>query len=438
MYIKNYFIIILFLCTFLQVRATGLSGDIISFNGETWILMAKPINMDSILYKRLMDFIPDNHCISTANWDGYTAFWEIRDNYLCLQRMEVYVHNEERTKDSTIVYDAEALQTLFAPYYKDGRIQARWLSGELRAGKGEFVRYVHTGFDRNMETERVLYVKNGQVVKTATYSNFKKNGLKITNAHDEIIRRLPWKRFPEYKGQRILLILSNFQMTDDGHFKDCKISAILQRPPREDIKDDNHPLIIALKETLKDIYPWEIMFINGQYTIGYTSLSISILEKYLVAHTNEKQLEVGVPVCYLNERGDTIVPYGKYRFCQTDTIRSIGFVYENGPNAKIVCIDAKGRKLFSVFKYDNGVDYAQGGLFRIVDDKGLLGFADTLGNIVIQPQYKFAFPFKNGKAKVTLSGESKEVPDSNGECGYWESKEWFYIDKENNRLSETP
>lgn len=165
---------------------------------------------------------------------------------------------------------------------------------------------------------------------------------------------------------------------------------------------------------------------------GYSTCDVPVLmryEKLLIAHTNEKRLEVGAPVCYLNERGDTIVPYGKYRFCQTDTIQNIGFVYENKPDAKIVCIDVEGRKLFNVFKYDNGVDYAREGFFRIIDDKGLIGFADTLGNIVIKTQFKFAFPFENGKAKVTFSGKNKEIPDSNGKKHYWDSSEWYYINK---------
>lgn len=156
----------------------------------------------------------------------------------------------------------------------------------------------------------------------------------------------------------------------------------------------------------------------------------------LIARTTEKHLEVGIPVCYLNECGDTIVPHGKYRFCQTDTIRNIGFVYENRQNARIVCIDNQGKELFYVFKYDNGADDVKEGLFRITDDKGLIGFADTLGNIVIKPQFKFAFPFKNGKAKVTFSGESKDVPDSNGEKHYWDSSDWYYIDKNGKMLKQ--
>jgi hypothetical protein len=174
--------------------------------------------------------------------------------------------------------------------------------------------------------------------------------------------------------------------------------------------------------------------------ISYSSCDTPILMRYdatLTAHTTEPYLEVGVPVCYLNERGDTIVPYGKYRYCQTDTIKKIGFVYENKPkDARIICINDAGKELFYVFKYDNGPDYIQEGLFRIMDEDGLVGFADSLGNVIIEPQFKFAYPFKGGKTKVTLEGEQKEVPKSEGEKHYWESGTWFYIDKRNKHLTD--
>ena len=172
--------------------------------------------------------------------------------------------------------------------------------------------------------------------------------------------------------------------------------------------------------------------------IGHSSCDTPILMRYdatLTAHTTEPYLEVGVPVCYLNERGDTIVPYGKYRYCQTDTIKKIGFVYENKPkDARIICINDAGKELFYVFKYDNGPDYIQEGLFRIMNEDGLVGFADSLGNVIIEPQFKFAYPFKGGKTKATLKGERKAVSESDGEKHYWESETWFYIDKKNRRL----
>ncbi|WP_455640703.1 WG repeat-containing protein [Parabacteroides sp.] len=154
-----------------------------------------------------------------------------------------------------------------------------------------------------------------------------------------------------------------------------------------------------------------------------------LLLRLLIARTNERFLEVGTPVCYLNERGDTIIPYGKYLFCQTDTIKTIGFAYENKYNGKIACLDVNGNKLFNVLKCDNDADYVKEGLFRIMDDKDLIGFADTLGSIIIKPRFKFAFPFENGMAKVTNVGKEKEVPGSNGEKHYWDSNDWYYIDR---------
>ena len=132
--------------------------------------------------------------------------------------------------------------------------------------------------------------------------------------------------------------------------------------------------------------------------IGYSTCDTPVLMRYdatLTAHTTEPYLEVGVPVYYLNEQGDTIVPYGKYRYCQTDTIKKPGFVYEHKPkDARIICINNAGKELFYVFKYDNDPDYIQEGLFRIMNEDGLVGFADSLGNVVIKPQFKFAYPLR--------------------------------------------
>lgn len=150
----------------------------------------------------------------------------------------------------------------------------------------------------------------------------------------------------------------------------------------------------------------------------------------LIAHTAESHLEVGVPICYLNEQGDTIIPYGKYKFCPTDTIRHIGFVYENRQNARIVCIDNQGKELFYVYKYDNGPDYIREGLFRIMDEDGWIGFADSLGNVVIKPQFKFATSFENGKAQATTSGDAI----NDGEHSFWKSDEWQLIDHKGDKM----
>lgn len=83
---------------------------------------------------------------------------------------------------------------------------------------------------------------------------------------------------------------------------------------------------------------------------------------------------------------------------------------------------------YAVYQYDNGDDYFSEGLQRIVDKDGKIGFRDSIGKIVIPPRYAFAFPFKEGYAKVTDTGH-REAVDQHGEYHQWISDSWYYIDK---------
>src|SRR5687767_11022662 len=102
---------------------------------------------------------------------------------------------------------------------------------------------------------------------------------------------------------------------------------------------------------------------------------------------------------FRDENGDTLISFGRYEMSFSDVITSIGFVADS--TGKIWCISSKGEELFEVFNYDNGPDYAQDGLFRIVKD-GKIGYANEAGEVVIEPQYTCANPFENGKAEVAI------------------------------------
>ena len=133
---------------------------------------------------------------------------------------------------------------------------------------------------------------------------------------------------------------------------------------------------------------------------------------------------------YVNAKGDTIVDC-TFPFVYTDTISCIGFVADS--SGAIRCINNKGDFLFNVFNYDNGPDYPADGLFRIVDENALVEFADTLGNVVISPRFKFAYPFKEGRAMVTDTGVL--VVDSEGVDRHitWLSDKWYFISKKNDK-----
>ena len=86
-------------------------------------------------------------------------------------------------------------------------------------------------------------------------------------------------------------------------------------------------------------------------------------------------------------------------------------------------------RCYTIYQIDNGEDYLQDGMRRIVDRQGRIGYVNEKGAIIIKPQFAFGFPFKDGRAKVTNRGEKKVVPNSKGEYHYWESDKWFYINK---------
>ena len=138
----------------------------------------------------------------------------------------------------------------------------------------------------------------------------------------------------------------------------------------------------------------------------------------------------GDPVAYVDTRGDTVIPRGEVLYCGANTIRTWGFVIlrdeqRKGPHDRCIAIDRRGHKLFNAYWFDNGPDLPQEGLFRIRDDRGRIGYADTAGRVVITPRFEAAFPFEHGRARVALQAE--ELPD--GEHTRWEANNWLTIDR---------
>ena len=136
---------------------------------------------------------------------------------------------------------------------------------------------------------------------------------------------------------------------------------------------------------------------------------------------------------FVNAKGDTVINC-KYNLCFTDTIERIGFV--GNEKGQIECFNNKGEFLFYVFNYDNGPDYPQEGYFRILDKNGLFGYADSLGNVVIKPQYRFAYPFEDGKAKVTNSGKKVKAGAGGDDHWTWASDNWFFITPKGNKTTD--
>ncbi|MDO4180445.1 MAG: hypothetical protein Q4D36_04050 [Bacteroidales bacterium] len=152
----------------LSLKATSLASDFIYIDGERWNLLWKPIYEDSALAKRLIEFLPKERTVSTADVHGFTAHWIIKDGYLYLQKIEICRLDQGK---EPLFFDVDELKEVFAPYYKHGRICARWFSGELRAGRGKIIRNQLLGFDRDQEEECIMKVKKGKIIRKRVYRN---------------------------------------------------------------------------------------------------------------------------------------------------------------------------------------------------------------------------------------------------------------------------
>lgn len=170
------------------------------------------------------------------------------------------------------------------------------------------------------------------------------------------------------------------------------------------------------------------IFVRKSSTLKHLILLIFIAAGFSVdAQTNDYLLLVTDTIRdesgYVNTKGDTIIPLGKYQMCQTDTFKTHAIVLKKRKGW--VAIDRNEKVLYKVFVYDNGSDYVEDGKFRITKN-GRIGYADAAtGAVVIKPKYKGAYPYKNGIAKVSTNCKTKY----DGEHYQWVKGTWFHIDK---------
>lgn len=131
---------------------------------------------------------------------------------------------------------------------------------------------------------------------------------------------------------------------------------------------------------------------------------------------------------YVNASGDTVIPIGKYTYCFTEKFDKIAIVSLK-KHSGFYAIDRNEKVLFEVLRIDNGPDYVKDGLFRIKKNEKI-GFANQNGKIIIPPQFDCAYPFENGRAKVSMNCRTV----NEGEHSRWISNDWYFIDKSGKQL----
>ena len=117
---KRLIFIFTLIFVYIATYATGLEADIIYIDGAKWMLLGKPICSDSVLMKDMIAALPPQRSTSTANWDGYTAYWSIQQEKLCLDSIEYKLYDSETKKYRSESLPQDVLIRVFEKY-TDGK-----------------------------------------------------------------------------------------------------------------------------------------------------------------------------------------------------------------------------------------------------------------------------------------------------------------------------
>ena len=164
------------------------------------------------------------------------------------------------------------------------------------------------------------------------------------------------------------------------------------------------------------------------FTFGSANAQLIPKDTLYLSHNNA--YECG----YVNQKGDVIIPYGRYSMCFTDTLVHFSVVLiRNKDTLGFYAINQQEVRLFKVVTTSQGPTFLVNGFIQVTDSSGLIGFANERGKVVIVPQFQCATDFYGGKAlvtyKCTLRTSQNEVPS-----GPPTSDNWFYIDKTGKRV----
>lgn len=269
-------LLLVLFCSPLNSFATGQDGDIVIIDDEEWELLARPIYSSGIS-KEFEAMLPKERSKTTANWEGYTAIWSIRDNMLVLDSIRVGYASRQNPQMKYQTLPAQNFTTLFGKYQKDGRIVATWYSDTIRAGRGSVVLYEHSGYMRNYENEMVLRIVNGKVNRGETYNNgvvtkgFSIHDFeKMNDADRRQLLDIHPEKYPDLSGKsRVLVQMSKLTFDAQGNLCDGNIKVLL---PQQGGNVEVKPLSTAVKKALINIKPWKVLRINGSYQTDFYGL----------------------------------------------------------------------------------------------------------------------------------------------------------------------
>jgi len=199
----------LFICISLIVYGTAQYPNKIIYNGKEYKLYSNPLEnyFEKYPYHRPQKIVIPNELLR-----GYVATFEIRDNQLYLNDIEIPV--SKKFKKGSYVYQWESV------LYKDDSIKVDWMTGFLVLPKGQIIyNNEQIGYGAIFDYYILLEFDRGNFVKEKTlgyeeYEKFKEKqfqAFKETEEYEKIKKDLK-KGNENYNDEFIDAFLRNFEI----------------------------------------------------------------------------------------------------------------------------------------------------------------------------------------------------------------------------------
>jgi hypothetical protein len=266
--------IIVFFLLSLNSFGTAQIPDIIIYKGDTLSLFDCPL--ESYPNKELLNpkgLFGSRGCFFTACWRNYIATWVIEDDKLYLKEIRngcyptemkgVSVSYKSGVNKDSIGCEYADLNTLFPDKYKNGKVLADWVNGQMYSPRGKLMYYIHDGFQSIYENELEFSFKNGLLVNIREFDNSKTKKSKYKEDEKLLIKfikeNIDYTEIPN-PNEKAKVFITIVSATDEGKIDSVRIL-------RGSDKFRNTEAI----RVVKSIPEWDVLYRHGKrFSMGWT------------------------------------------------------------------------------------------------------------------------------------------------------------------------
>jgi len=255
--IKKIILLLLFniLTSSLQMFGAGILIDFLIIGKDTLRLYSNPYEVRA--------------CDISKFYRGeseYITYWRLEDNRLYLVGI-VDINGKNHTADLSLIFGND---------FKNGRVFATWVSGELIHGHGERTDF---GEISTYESEDVFLFDKGSFIKNYKYDNLKTHKSIFTQNIDYalsfIYSKINWKTLPNIDDNKKIVALRIVSGEEKNKFQISMLSGI-------DSLYNSEALRVA-----KLIPEWDVLYIHGQPKKMFYFLKINFSNEMRLKYKRE-------------------------------------------------------------------------------------------------------------------------------------------------------